>query len=473
MYDRIMERAASIFSPNVHAYMTQKYIASNTCYVFMTRGYYDRYITEEITNETVMVTCINFGDLLMVKYFLEKGNKVILGGPLVNIQLSARFIRNFLFKMGIHGELQEKLIVVSGDIDLYTDLNPFLSAWKDGAITRNDYTSIYECKEDFLEKLFNRSPSTAIHVGFSNKCWYGKCKFCTYKGLPEMDFLDGVDREKVIGYFQTIKDKFGAKELRFIDPYFAAKSEDALYILEQIKNSSLTVFAGILLLKSRKYIEFLNPYVNTLLIGLESASDFSLESIQKGYRWADIEKAVDSMIKYLDKRIFLEISTILDLPARDRNDVKTNYRRILEIKERFEAAGFRVGVHMNILSSFPNLDVLNGGAGSLRLSGRPEEMEISTGKNYLIHLLKKAGMDAPLLLPSGELIKDPDNPSGLNYGYLCSDVPVLRYDVHGELLPSDLLLMEEEVMKGILGRKSKRAQEVGAEAEESPRSVSQ
>ena len=85
-------------------------------------------------------------------------------------------------------------------------------------------------------------------------------------------------------------------------------------------------------------------------------------------------------------------------------------------------------------------------------------MDHSTGKNYFIHLVKQAGMDAPLLLPSNELIADRENPAGLDYGFLSSDLPVIRYDVNGKILPSDLNILDEEVIKELLKRRSKRLQ---------------
>ena len=459
VYDRVVSKGKDMFSPAAGVYMSQKFISSNLYYVMMTRGYFNDDIFEDVRNEYVMVTCINFCDLLIVKDLLDNGNRVVLGGPLLNIKMSPGFIREFLSKMGTTSHsLNKNLIIISGDIDLNTDLHQYIQAWKDDVIEDTDYTTIYDCREDFLQDMFDHSPSTIVHVGFNNRCWYGKCKFCTYKGLPVMDFLSGAEEDRIVDYFQTIKREFGAKELRFIDSYFSIQNESVHYILDQIKQYRIAVFAGILLMKKKDHIKFLNQYVNTILLGLETASDFALKNIKKGYTWDDIQKAVDQMIRHMDRNIFLEISTILDLPFRDEEDVKTNYQRVLDIKERLEDAGFRVGIHMNILSLFPNLDLLTRKPSYFGISDRKEDMKHSTGKNYLIHLLKQAGMDAPLLLPSGELIADRENPAGLDYGFLSSDLPVMRYDVQGNILPSDLNLMDEGVIKRILKRKSKRMQ---------------
>jgi radical SAM superfamily enzyme YgiQ (UPF0313 family) len=104
------------------------------------------------------------------------------------------------------------------------------------------------------------------------------------------------------------------------------------------------------------------------LIGLESTSDFSLDHINKGYTYEDIKEAINNIIKYLDRRIFLEISVILDLPSRDREDIEINYRKIAEIKEGLISEGFKVGFHLNILSVFPNLELIYPKDGLLRRS---------------------------------------------------------------------------------------------------------
>jgi len=177
------------------------------------------------------------------------------------------------------------------------------------------------------------------------------------------------------------------------------------------------------MLKDKQYIEFLNRYVDCLLIGLESTSDFSLRQVDKGYTGRDIEIAVDNIIKYMSKDIFLEISIILDLPVKDSEDVKTNYRKIAELKERLIGEGFKVAFHMNILSVFPNLELLYTEEGLLRSSDNQSDMDISTGKNYIINILRESGMDRPLQLPSDCVLRDEDNAHNLLYGYISSDVP--------------------------------------------------
>ncbi len=456
LYDGIMEKAASRFFENAISFLEQKYMVYNVFYVFMAHGYYDAFIREDFEADHVIITCINFCDLLMVKNLLEKGKKVMLGGPLVNIGLSPDFFRRFLHDMGVEkSKLGDDLIIISGNVDLTTDLYRIIRNWKDGGITENDYGTVYRCKRDFLKPHYGGKKAIPVHLGFHNWCWYGKCKFCTYKELPRMDFLKGLSVKEAVASIQGIMEGFDSEHIRFIDSYYRPHSPVAQEILREISGYHITIFTGITLLKDKTYIESINRYVNCLLIGLESTSDFTLKHVSKGYLYKDIEQAVENMIQYLDRNIFLEISVILDLPHRDADDVRENYRRILHLKERLDEAGFRVAVHMNILSVFPNLSLLYAENALLERSFDPEDMPSSTGKNYLIHLLKESGMDRPSQLPGSVVLPDENNAYGLRYGYISSNVPVMRRDVNGKVLLSDLEIMEEDVMKRILMRKSR------------------
>ena len=456
LYDAIMEKATSRFSPNVISFLKQKYMVYNVFYVFMARGYYDASIEEAFEAEHIIFTCINFCDLLIARNLLENGKKVVLGGPLVNIGLSPSFFREFLFHMGVEkSKLQDNLIIISGNVDLTTDLYRIIKNWKDGQITGNDYSTVYECRRDFLTPHYAGKSAIPVHLGFNNWCWYGKCKFCTYKELPRMDFLENLEAQNAANAIHETMKGFNSKHIRFIDSYYRPHSPAVQGILKEISQYHITIFTGITLLKDKQYIEFINKYVNCLLIGLESTSDFTLQHVAKGYRCRDIELAVENMIQYLDRDIFLEISLILDLPHRDADDVRENYRRIAALKDRLDGAGFRVAVHMNILSVFPNLELLYTQDAMLKRSFDPNDMASSTGKNYLIHVLEQSGMDRPSQLPSSTVMLDENNAYGLRYGYISSNVPVMRHDIKGRRLLSDLEIMEEDVMNKILLRKSR------------------
>jgi hypothetical protein len=271
-----------------------------------------------------------------------------------------------------------------------------------------------------------------------------------------MNFLDNVAEGDVARHIRRLMERFDSKELRFIDSYFHADSPKMQDILDQVRDYTVTVYSGIMLLKNVHYLQFINRYVKCLLIGLESASDFTLSHIDKGYQRADIDTAVDRIIQHLDRDVFLEISIILDLPVRDREDVADNYGYIADMKERLEKEGFRVGIHMNILSLMPNMEMLYAGQHLFEASENDQDMAQSSTKNFMVGLLRTAGMEKPSLLPTNTVLVDRESPKGLEYGYISTDVPLLRRDVNGNVLPSDLLLMDEGVMERILRRGAKR-----------------
>jgi hypothetical protein len=457
LYDAIMDHARAHFAPNVVAFMEQKYMVYNIFYVFMAHGYYNDTILQDHDSDIQIVSVLNFCDLIIVKHLLERGKRVVLGGALINIKLSPLFVRHFLEAMGVDPDtLRDNLIIVSGNIDLTTDLYAVIKTWKDADISSNDYGTVFDCERDFLRQYYSATPSTPVHFGFNNRCWYGKCKFCTYRELPAMDFLSRVSTDKIVAYVRRMMDTCGSHQLRFIDSYFRFNSTKVEDILKEIDDYNITIYTGVMLLKDKRYIDFINRHVNCLLIGLESTSDFSLKYVDKGYGYADIEKAIEQIIQHMSRDVFLEISVIMDLPSRDAADVQKNYEQIADLKNRLADAGFRVAVHMNILSVFPNLELLCQKEDLLTHSFDPEEMAVSTGKNLLIDFLRKAGMDRALLLPSRRLLKDEDNRYGLTYGYISSDTAVIRRDINGNRLPSDLELIDEGIMTDILTRTSRK-----------------
>jgi len=463
--EELLCKASRIFPPAVTAFLRQPYMAYNVFYVFMARGYFDPFLQEDPEGECVLLTVINFCDLLIASDLLRKGHRVLLGGPLVNIGLSPAFIRSLLRNMGVGSEaLQERLVVVSGNVDLGTDLYHIIKQWQDTAIKHNDYPTLFACHRDFLQEHYDSPNTIPVHIGLNNHCWYGKCRFCTYRMLPRADFLRGAHAGEVIANIRELMGRFRSQSLRFIDSYFEPHSPTVEEVVEGLKDYHVTVYSGISLLKRPSYARFLNRFADCLLIGLESCSDFSLAQIRKGYTLQDVHQAVDNLIRHLRRDMFLEISLILDLPAQDQDDVQQNYETVRAIKQRLLEAGFRVAVHMNILSVFPNFELLDMPGSRLEVSHDPAKMEVSSGKNFLIWLLRMAGMDGELRLPHRTVIRDEASTGPLSYGYLSSDLPVIRYDRHGQILPSDLLLMGEELMEDLLRREHRRMEEGGGES---------
>jgi len=134
--------------------------------------------------------------------YYPMATRMVTGNLQRNEKIDAEFsiIPVKTYESGIHKKVYDQIISeacskFSSTIGSYMS-QKFLSSnfyyvlmtrWKDAVITETNYGTIYDCRDDFLTKMFNDSPSTIIHLGSSNRCWYGKCKFCTYRGLPVMD----------------------------------------------------------------------------------------------------------------------------------------------------------------------------------------------------------------------------------------------------------------------------------------------
>ena len=197
-----MAKADTSFSHNERLFLGQQFTVNIIFYVLMSHGYFDEHLPLDIDSDYAVVTIINYCDLILVRRLLDAKKKVMVGGPLVNIGLSAQFIRKILEKMGVDGKaLTDNLIVVSGTIDLSTDLRQIMRSWHDTTITQNDYGSIFDCERDFLHQFYDGSNVIPVHFGFNNMCWYGRCKFCTYKKLPVMDFISGIEDLKIKKFF--------------------------------------------------------------------------------------------------------------------------------------------------------------------------------------------------------------------------------------------------------------------------------
>jgi hypothetical protein len=245
LYEGFMEKAASSFSSNVIAFLEQKYMVYNVFYVFMAHGYYDAFIEEDFEADHIIFTCINYCDLLIVRNLLENGKKVVLGGPLVNIGLSPDFFRRFLYSMGVEkSKLKDYLIIISGNVDLSTDLYQIIRNWKDDKITQNDYGSVYDCHRDFLQPHYQGKPDIPVHLGFNNWCWYGKCKFCTYKELPRIDFLKDLEFQSAVHGHPRNHAGVQFPNIRFIDSYYRPHSPAVQKIFKRFPNITSPFLQG-------------------------------------------------------------------------------------------------------------------------------------------------------------------------------------------------------------------------------------
>jgi hypothetical protein len=87
----------------------------------------------------------------------------------------------------------------------------------------------------------------------------------------------------------------------------------------------------------------MNNYRFTMVLGLESCSDFALTSVSKGYTYEQIKSAFDNTYQNLSRDQALVVNTIVDLPHQNVEDIKQNYDRLLTIR--------------NLLSEFRKVEI--------------------------------------------------------------------------------------------------------------------
>lgn len=354
-------------------------------------------IINNIKTDYVMLSIFSLIDLLAVKHLLNNDKKVIIGG-VPTIIFSSDYIRYILKKM--NSKNLHNLIIVSGYVDLTTDLYSIIKEWKDVKITKNNFKTVWDCTNDYLQKLRKiRKIANLkkerdewwdnyefISFALDLRCFWGKCKFCSYRKLPECDFRD--DPDKIIKSIHETMEKYDSKTLRFVDSYFKF-NEESLYILNNIKKSFNieALFLGVLSFSNPEIVKLSNEYMQYYFIGLESFSTYQLKKVNKGYTEEHINKMIDNFIRYLKRDVFINFFMISDLPSKNINDVKENYEKAIKIKERLNREGFNNVRYTYQLLSLNSTELKN----DLILY----DNSIPSGQQRLIREFESKGMNIP------------------------------------------------------------------------------
>ena len=396
-------------------------------YADVLKGLHDDDLTVE--SEVVMVSCTTIYDFYTIRKFLNEGRIVIAGGPIITV-FGAPRVRDVLSSIGT--EL-EKLILVLRYVDLDTDLYEILRNKKDVDIQTNNFKTFFECDKNYHERCYE-GLSSIVFFGFDLFCRHGECKFCTYKYASKACFINNITPQEVASNIHKTMESHGSNLIQLVDTYFEYKKKN-IDILKLITKYHVTTFSGILSLQSVNYINLVNKYVNRIKIGLESVSDYSLTHTNKGYDYDKIEVAFDNMIKYLSKDVTITVNLIIDMPAKNSEDVVTNYTRALEFKRKLKANGFDTKWSPYPLSLFVNQKLIDG-----KLYGIKEgPMETLTGMSYILHLFRENGLDGL------SLVKD-SFCDWRKIGVMDFYAPIVRYDENGKVLKTDTQIVDTDLM---------------------------
>ena len=407
---------------------------------YMYTGALDEVILENIKTEVVFCTAYSIIDLRIVKMLLNNKKKVVLGGSAIMIY-SADEIRGYLIQMGVDKNIVEKnMIIVEGYVDLTTDLYNIFDKWVDTKITENDFTTFWDCTEDGFIKyknIYRKIFDTNLGSIMTSKCWWGKCRFCTYTSLPKINFTKDVSLNKMVEYFNTLKTNYDSNSIFFNDSYFVNTKYNS-ELLKALSNEgfSISLFSGVKLMSNVKFLKFLNEInINTVCIGMESVNDFSLDYIIKGYHKKDIKYMISQIKQYITKPINFYILIMVDLPINSPNkkqaieDINRDWEFIAEMKREFIDAGLHVEMAFSPLRHFPKTNLIDG--------------------NLLRHA--EDGMGYEQLSGVYGLYDYFNRHLGINIDQItenkCINEPMVRYLPNGDFLESDMHHVDKDILK--------------------------
>ena len=355
---------------------------------------------------------------------LNRGVKVIIGGSLLN-SYSFKEIRDII-SLVAEEKYMDNLLIVKGYVDLTTDLYKIVREWKDVEITENDFTTFWECTEDYTVDKVNRLKKFGLTFKkyypfeysvfiLDNKCWWNQCRFCTYPLYQHKDFTIGSPAGKISNNIITAIRKYG-NGVFFTNDYFqfTPKYKEILQNLvdEGIK---IVIFSGIQAFKNEKYIDNINKYISAVKLGVESFSDFSLQYNNKGYTYADIQNVLKSIKSNMKRDVSFLTNMIVDLPINSKDEIVRNYERAWQFKKELIDVGYRFNYSAKLLTI--NKDQVEKFIDNKYVAINKGTNNIS-GRYLIFDMFRKLGV-----------IKDDT--------YKTMALPLLRFDENGDELSTD------------------------------------
>jgi hypothetical protein len=260
---------------------------------------------------------------------------------------------------------------------------------------------------------------------FTNICWYNRCKFC--KGGGKLNFINNVDVSLLYENISTNLREWQTNLLVINDNYllFNDKNKELFKRLRQ-DGIIIAIITGILKINTQQYLEDINEYADEVGVGLESTTDFTLDYINKGYKWKDIQDTMKMLNKHLDRDKRIMWFYIIDLISKDQKDIIQKYENLLKIKNKLASYGFeRVDFSSNLLQLFPDVGLIKN---TNHLKMKSESISSVSGMWYFYNYLKNNfNMDIKV---SPKIM-----------------IPYERYDIEGNLLKSDFEYIDTDSME--------------------------
>ena len=394
---------------------------------------YSADIPDSVKCDTVLYSSNNgVFDFPTIMSLLNAGIRVVMGGPTA-MMTGPKQVREQLLQYGAKN--LHNLIIVSGFVDLTTDLYNIVRNWKDTTIDSNDFSTIWECDKDFVQpytNLFKRirkhTRQFTVATIFKSGCWWGKCTFCTYGNIPIHSFVDNSSPETVAQNIISSCRLHETDRLFVADDYFLFTefNEEVFKILTE-HDIKIEIYSGIHLLRNPVYVKKIDKYIDSISLGIESFDNFSLKYINKGYTLKDINNALNNVIEYCsDLQVVMML--MMDLPIRSSSAIIHNYELIKEAREKLENNGLRVYMLPKLLEVNWNLRKTFLDNKYLRLADR-QSKHIS-GRYVIWKALEELG------IVDSDLYQD-------------RTTPLERYDMSGNVLESDLFTISNDVFNGL------------------------
>jgi radical SAM superfamily enzyme YgiQ (UPF0313 family) len=171
-------------------------------------------------------------------------------------------------------------------------------------------------------------------------------------------------------------------------------------------------------------VKEINESIDFLRIGMESASDFSLSYMNKGYNFNGIKRAVNNMIDGLNRDKKITFSIILDLPNTSKEKILEAYGNLKMIKDKIKLNGFDHFNYTPLLWQVGGRTSDNVIDNKFVFKSTHDEQEMS-GRYLLFKKFEEMGI-------VGEIYKE--------YSF-----PLVRRDENGNKLKSDLFIVPQEL----------------------------
>jgi hypothetical protein len=404
-------------------------------YIFT--GALDNNILENIKTEVVFLTANTVLDFRIAKILLADKRKVVMGGSATMIYEPYE-IRTMLSHMGVEAEAKDNLIIVSGYVDLKTDLHDIFDKWVDKQLTENDFSTFWDCTEDgFMDyvKIYRKLFGTNLNALMTSKCWWGKCRFCTYGCLPKVDFTEGVPVNKIVNHFKTLRKNYESSNIFFNDSYMV-NTDYNKQVLKSLSDEGfeVSIYTGVMLLQNEKYLNFVNEInMGRLCIGVESMNNYALNYINKGYKFWDIANMIEMFKTYLSKTVTPIFLIMCDLPVDHVDKIRSMYKSLYFMREELAKEGFAEGVgcqfNLSPLRHYPKTNLIDGDV--LRHADNREDLMGILGLYEYFHEKFDINID------------EVRNTNVLNQ-------PMHRYLPSGEKIKSDIHYVDNEIIKDIV-----------------------